>query len=930
MENKQDRHVFDCGCEIPIVDGVPQIDYDNLNLDCPKVWALYKSGYTQSVFQLEKYLGKTYSKELKPNNILDAAALIAIIRPSCVSEDSKIMTTYSKLKTNGRPYAKAVSIKQLYKNRSYYNNIVSLDEKSGIFVDNKMLNIFPTGKKECFKINVRRYRKNTAKVKVGCDQYNLECTSDHKILTPIGWVELKDLKIGDRMASRKFTAPKNMRSDLISSRHSPKIKIPNTKGVSFFQEICYKNYYEKCCVCEWSKANLDVNHIDGNRHVDNNLNNLCFMCPNCHREYTLGLITKDELKKYQQKCLLPLYPSVDWVTYEGCESVGVKETYDISMSGPNHNFICGNIIVHNCLNSVDENGKCLTQVFCDRKNNGYELDTSEFGLLTKDTYSLIVFQESIMSAAKELAGFDGDQQVKIVKGVAKKDSTLLMTLKKEFVDGCKRLNKINSQQADLIWAQIESAGRYAFNKCLCPHSTFVKTKDGKTKSIYDLQIGEFIEAPNGFVEVLDVFDTGTQKLYEVILSCGLLIRCTMEHKFLCEDNKVHNLRSILENNFNILTKNSQKASSIESAQFCGWHEAYDITVDSNDHIYYANSIPTSNSHSVGYAVTGYQTAWVKAHLPYHYICAWLRISKNESKPLEEIRAMISEARRLKIPVLAPSLKNLPKTDFFINKQKVYFGINSIKNCSEKATEKLIEEQINLETCTWAEFLVIYSGLLTKTQIISMIRSGCFDYMGESRIKCEYEYNQWRAVTSAPRKKIQAFFNANPESSLSALISAYLDSLPKLGKQEEALKVIYDSLVNPPIDLEDSRNSIIEHEKELMGINISCSKIDRADVPDSRNTCAEANRKNKHKDKNYMFIIVGEITEYNEFTIKSGNMVGKIMANFKLVDESGECDVVCFPKELDLYQGALYESNVVLIKGKQSDRGGLIVSEVYEV
>jgi DNA polymerase III alpha subunit len=78
------------------------------------------------------------------------------------------------------------------------------------------------------------------------------------------------------------------------------------------------------------------------------------------------------------------------------------------------------------------------------------------------------------------------------------------------------------------------------------------------------------------------------------------------------------------------------------------------------------------------------------------------------------------------------------------------------------------------------------------------------------------------------------------------------------------------------------------------------------------------------------MIVGEISDYTEITIKNGKFAGQLMGTFSLSDETGHADCVIFSKELDYYQGAVYDGNIVMIKCKKSSRGGVIVSKIFEV
>lgn len=66
-----------------------EIDYD-----CEKTWDLFHEGRTKGVFQLESNLGKSWSRKLKPSNMEELSALVALIRPGCLKaiSDGKSMT----------------------------------------------------------------------------------------------------------------------------------------------------------------------------------------------------------------------------------------------------------------------------------------------------------------------------------------------------------------------------------------------------------------------------------------------------------------------------------------------------------------------------------------------------------------------------------------------------------------------------------------------------------------------------------------------------------------------------------------------------------------------------------------------------------------------------------------------------------------------
>jgi DNA polymerase III subunit alpha len=67
-------------------------------LDDPVTYAMLGQGFTVGVFQLEKQLGKTWSKNLKPETIEQLSDLISIIRPGPM--ESQMHTQYQDVKIN--------------------------------------------------------------------------------------------------------------------------------------------------------------------------------------------------------------------------------------------------------------------------------------------------------------------------------------------------------------------------------------------------------------------------------------------------------------------------------------------------------------------------------------------------------------------------------------------------------------------------------------------------------------------------------------------------------------------------------------------------------------------------------------------------------------------------------------------------------------
>lgn len=91
----------------------------------------------------------------------------------------------------------------------------------------------------------------------------------------------------------------------------------------------------------------------------------------------------------------------------------------------------------------------------------YEVPALE--AILKDTYGVIVYQEQVMRIASTLARFTLEDADNLRRAMAKKDATEMERQKAKFLEGARK-NRIPAKKAEKIFEQMETFGRYGFNK----------------------------------------------------------------------------------------------------------------------------------------------------------------------------------------------------------------------------------------------------------------------------------------------------------------------------------------------------------------------------------------------------------------------------------------------------------------------------------
>ncbi len=119
----------------------------------------------------------------------------------------------------------------------------------------------------------------------------------------------------------------------------------------------------------------------------------------------------------------------------------------------------------------------------------------------------------------------------------------------------------------------------------------------------------------------------------------------------------------------------------------GNRETYDLTVDV-DHNFVADGIIVHNSHAAAYAQVGYQTAYLKTHFRPEFMAALLSSEIEDGNKRDILVQHIDDSRRLGVEVLPPNI-NTSEPGFSVQEGKIVFGLVAIKGVGRGAAEEIV-------------------------------------------------------------------------------------------------------------------------------------------------------------------------------------------------------------------------------------------------
>jgi len=111
-------------------------------------------------------------------------------------------------------------------------------------------------------------------------------------------------------------------------------------------------------------------------------------------------------------------------------------------------------------------GSGMMDDFIKRKRGEVQVkyDHPKLESILKDTYGIIIYQEQVMQIASTLAGFSMTQADHLRRAMSKKNPTEMEKMRKDFVEGCAKTNKMKEDLSNKLFDLIDYFSGYGFNR----------------------------------------------------------------------------------------------------------------------------------------------------------------------------------------------------------------------------------------------------------------------------------------------------------------------------------------------------------------------------------------------------------------------------------------------------------------------------------
>ncbi len=336
----------------------------------------------------------------------------------------------------------------------------------------------------------------------------------------------------------------------------------------------------------------------------------------------------------------------------------------------------------------------------------------------------------------------------------------------------------------------------------------------------------------------------------------------------------------------------------------------------------------NKSHSYGYGLVAYQTAWLKAHYPVEYLAALLTSVKDDK---DRTAVYLGECRSVGIEVLVPDI-NTSAAEFTPlvgddGARRIVFGLAAVRNVGEGLVERIVVERD--ENGPFEDFYDfcrrVDPMVLNKRTVESLVKAGAFDSLGHVRQGLCLVFEDIVDRTLERRREEQA--------GISTLFSS-IEGFAADGDTVPGGPAGYADVRVPIPDTEFAKTQRLAFEKEMLGLYVSDHPLRGIEAPLARLVeCTIADLKDEEAGGDISMGREGQVRTVGGVVttlVRRYTKRGELMATFTLEDLHASIEVFVFPKVMAQVGAVLADDAVVVLRGRVDTRDDQVKLVCMEV
>ncbi len=316
------------------------------------------------------------------------------------------------------------------------------------------------------------------------------------------------------------------------------------------------------------------------------------------------------------------------------------------------------------------------------------------------------------------------------------------------------------------------------------------------------------------------------------------------------------------------------------------------------------------AHSTTYALLAYQTAYLKANYPRHFMAALLTI---ESENTDKIALYLDECRELGVPVLPPDI-NRSELPFTVQEDGVRFGLGAVKGAGQGAIQSVLETRRALGGKISSLFALVEHvdlRLVNKKVFEALIKAGAFDGLSA---RGREDYLSWRARVVSGLDRVLDHGSRHQKDKSQGQELLFGGGDPAHAPDDDA---------GLPATRAWTETEALAGEKESLGLYMSGHPLQRYA---SALEIAGARRLSSLTQAEADVSIGGGVSALRLLKTRRGDR----MAVFMLEAEDGKVETVVYPEAFGKFGHLLATDAMVLVRGKyerDEETSKVVVAEI---